>query len=77
MCIRDSICSIIKGKGVSLLPLITPFNLDVDKRNPFNLIVSFQARSNQVDSSIVRVQIAWDGMWDEGDQKHLVVKILK
>lgn len=71
------LCSIVKGKWLQLHPLIVPFNLDVVRRQPVTLILSLQARSNECDSAVLRVQVSWDGQWHDGAQemrRHLVFK---
>ncbi len=73
------LCSVVKGKWLELLPLITPFNLDVKRGDKCLVVLSLQARGNEADSSILRVQVSWDGKWDDGAQEmkqHLIVKVL-
>jgi hypothetical protein len=73
------LCSVIKGKWLELLPLLSPLNLKLKWREGTTIIVSLQAKSNEGDSPIVRIKIAWDGEWEDGDQEmkhHLVVKEL-
>lgn len=70
------LCSVVRGKWLQLQTLIAPHNLDVVRRSPTTMIVSIQARSNEADSNIARLKIAWDGKWHDGAQemqKHLVV----
>lgn len=73
------LCCVVKGKWLELLPLIAPFNLEVKRRERCVVVLSLQARGNESDSSIVRVQISWDGGWEDGAQEmkhHLTVKLL-
>jgi len=71
------LCSIVKGKGVQLHPLIVPNNFPLQKATATTLVVSLQARGNEGESPISRFQIAWNGNWDDGDtemSRHLKVR---
>ncbi len=73
------LCSVRKSRVLSLHPIIAPNNLAVQRKGPCQFVASFQVKSTQADSDIVRVQISWDGQWEDGDaemQKHLKVKLL-
>lgn len=73
------LCSVVKGKWLELLPLIAPYNLEVKRRQKSLVVLSLQARANEADSAILRVQISWDGGWEDGAQemkRHIVVKVL-
>ncbi len=73
------LCSVVKGKWLELLPLVAPYNMDVKRRQKSLVVLSLQARGNEADSPILRVQISWDGGWEDGAQemkRHLVVKVL-
>jgi hypothetical protein len=77
---KDADLCIIRKQGeLSLLPLFMPNNLKpyADRKGACRLILSLQARSNQADSEIVRIEIWWDGMWADGDgelKEHLRVR---
>jgi hypothetical protein len=69
----------VQDKWIEIPVLVCPRNLrDVlRRREPFRMIVSVQARSNEADSPIARLEIAWDGKWADGAvemRRHLVVK---
>lgn len=73
------LCSVVKGKWLQFHPLVTPYNLDIQRLGKSIFILSMQARSNEGDSSILRVQVAWDGGWHDGSEEmkhHLTVKVL-
>jgi|SRR5882762_10391459 len=64
-----------EGK-VSLMPLLVPNNLRAQRTGGCRFVARLQARSEQVDSDVLRIQVAWDGVWEDGDtemQMHLVV----
>jgi hypothetical protein len=61
---------------VSLMPLLVPNNLRAQRTGGCRFVARLQARSEQVDSDVLRIQVAWDGVWEDGDaemQGHLVV----
>jgi len=73
------LCSVGKGKWLSLMPLIIPLNLNARRQERCRMVASFLARSTQVDSPILRIEIAWDGDWEDGDiemQRHLKIRPL-
>jgi len=73
------LCSVLKGGALVLHPLVVPFNMKTRWEKSCTVITSFQARSSQADSDNIRVQIAWDGHWEDGEaemKRHLVVKML-
>lgn len=73
------LCSVIKNKWLALHPLITPFNLKVQRREPCVLCLTIQAQSSECDSRPIRVKVAWDGKWHDGAQEmigHLSVEVL-
>jgi hypothetical protein len=62
---------------LQLDPLIIPNNLKAKYTGPTKLVVSIQARSNEGESDLQKLQIAWDGNWAEGEiemGKHAIVK---
>lgn len=63
------------------MPLVMPNSLQqyADCRRKCSFVASLRAVSNQTDSEVVRIQISWDGSWEDGDtemQRHMVVKEL-
>jgi hypothetical protein len=74
------LCSVVNGKWVQLHPLIQPFNLNTTKREACLFVVTLQARSTEADSPLIRIQIAWDGAWEDGEsemQRHLTLSVLE
>jgi len=73
-------CMVLKNGGtLSLMPVILPNSLNARRQGSCRFIVWVQARSNQADSQEIRIEVAWDGLWEDGDtemQRHLDVKIL-
>ncbi len=72
------LCSVVKGKWVELHPLIVPHNLAelVRLREKVQMIVTVQAQGAEAYSDLVRIKIAWDGRWEDGESemaKHLVI----
>ena len=63
------LCCLRKGKVLKLLPLIVPFSLQAQRQTKCRLALFLQARSTQADSPVFRVEIAWDGDWEDGDTK--------
>jgi hypothetical protein len=59
--------SAVKGKWIELLPLITPNNLVARRRERSDLVVTLQARSTEGSSPFLRIRIAWDGDWEDGE----------
>ncbi len=70
------LCCVTKNKRLDLLPLIVPLQLDIRRTSKCQMVVSLQAKSHLADSSVYRVQIAWDGEWNDGEtemMRHLRV----
>ena len=62
---------------LELHPLFRSFSLNTQWSSPCKLAVLVQARSVEVDSNTLRVEISWDGQWsDDATQMrhHLVAK---
>ncbi len=81
------LCGVARGRRndageevrLDLLPLIIPYSLNARRQERSLMVLSLQARSEQADTGILRVQIAWDGRWEDGAQemqRHLVVRVL-
>ena len=71
------LCAVFRrDRRLILLPLYGPFSLQLERRQPCRLVVSFQVRSPLVDSNVIRIQISWDGQWADGAlemRQHLMV----
>lgn len=68
---------VVRDRGLSLLPLVRPFNLSPAWTGPTRLMLSVQVRANETDSPIERISVAWDGAWEDGQAemgRHLAVK---
>jgi hypothetical protein len=61
------LCCVGKGKWLSLLPLIVPLSLNARRQERCRIVASLEARSNQTDSPIFRIEMSWDGDWEDGD----------
>lgn len=75
----SDLCNVVKDKWLELLPLVTPYNLETRRSQKCLFVMLLQARANEVDSEILRVQISWDGRWKDSDhemKQHMNVKIL-
>ena len=75
------LCSVLKQNGAQLHPLIMPNNLATyaQRQAAFDMVLSFQARSQEEASPIKRIPISWDGKWQDGEAEmaqHLVVREL-
>jgi hypothetical protein len=53
------------ASGLELLPTFRPNNLHTQWTTACVFIAHVQARSNEVDSEIVRFKVTWDGQWDK------------
>lgn len=72
------LCSVVKDKWLQLHLLVVPYNWEVKRRTRTRLLLFLQARSDEADSTILRVEVSWDGQWHEGAQemqRHLVLKV--
>jgi hypothetical protein len=52
---------------VSLMPLIAPNNLTVHRQGPCRFAARLQVRSDEADSEDLRIEVAWDGVREDGD----------
>jgi len=71
------LCSVVRDKWVALHPLIEPHALTVRHRERCHLWATVQARSVEADSSFLRVEIAWDGLWSDDTEQmasHMIVR---
>jgi hypothetical protein len=74
------LCSVVKGKWLELHPLVAPNILQVRFRERCSFVVVVQAQAREATSRAIRLHIAWDGQWHDGDQEmrqHLVVQQLE
>jgi hypothetical protein len=72
------LCCVREGRSLDLQPLITPFSLNAQKNEGCRIALLLQARSTQADSDIHRIEISWDGNWEDGDteiQRHLGITV--
>jgi hypothetical protein len=65
------LCRIGQQNGLTLLPLYEPNNFTVNYPGRCHLILWVQARSNQADSDPLKVEINWNGIWDDDDKTML------
>jgi hypothetical protein len=62
-----------------LHPVFVPYNLSAAKGQSWEFAASFQGKSSEVDSNVLRLQVSWDGRWESGEremQTHLKIKPL-
>jgi hypothetical protein len=62
-------------KSVELRPLIAPYDLQTRYDEPSHLVLTLEARGTEGNSLPLRVKIAWDGEWHDGDvemKRHFV-----
>ena len=50
-----------------LMPIILANNLTIERRGVCKVVASFRVKSSQCESALIRVQMFWDGKWDEGN----------
>jgi hypothetical protein len=74
------LCSITRTNPIlTLWPIIPANNLSRERRGPLRVVASFQVRSSEGNSDLIRVQMYWDGQWEDGDtemQRHFKPIIL-
>jgi hypothetical protein len=73
------LCTVGEQNWLTLSVLIAPFSLQARREAAGTIVVSLQARSNQTDSPICRIQLAWNGRWDNGVsemRRNLVIREL-
>lgn len=67
------LCSVLKDQWLQLHLTQTPYNLDVVYLKsgvlPVDLILTLQARGNEVDSEVKRWRVYWNGNWEDGEQE--------
>jgi hypothetical protein len=77
---ESDLCSAIRDKFLTLHVKVMPNDLkwryEVGHDVPIDIVVTVQARGNEVDSDVARWRIFWDGKWEDGDlemRKHFHV----
>jgi hypothetical protein len=71
------LCSVVKGQWVDLHPVIQAFAMKSRWPWPCHLAVTLHARSLETASNLLRIEIEWDGKWDDDTEKmkqHMKVK---
>jgi hypothetical protein len=72
---------ISKQDGViSLTPILAPNNLTVNRHGACRFVMRLHVRSNEADSEELRIQVSWDGVWEDGHlemYQHFRVEELK
>jgi hypothetical protein len=65
------ICSVKSGQNpeLQIYPIVRPNNLTVARSGGWEFVAWFQAKSTQVDSRIIGIQVLWDGAWHSGDKE--------
>jgi hypothetical protein len=63
------LCTVIKGKWVSLHPVVVPIALVPLYRDACHIRVTLQVRSVETESAPLVVTIDWDGGWADGAQE--------
>lgn len=68
---ESDLCSVIRDKFLDLHIKVFPNDLkwryEIGGDTPVDIIVTVQARGNEVDSEEYRLRIFWDGEWQDGD----------
>ena len=71
--------SIVEDYSLRIHPVTKPRGLECEWRRGAHLLVTIQARGIEAESKPVRIQIDWDGQWDDSDaqmRRHVVVQAL-
>jgi hypothetical protein len=53
--------------SVSLMPILAPNNLTVIRQAPCRFVLRLQVRSDEADTEEMRIQVSWDGVWEDGE----------
>ena len=62
-----------------LQTIVAPTDITVQNDQPFRMVLTLQARSIEVDSNILQIELVWNGQWaDDTDQmaNNLVIAVL-
>lgn len=76
--VEFDLCSVIKPGIFQLHPVLAPNSVVTYSQAPVAMRLTFQARSVEKDGELLRVEIRWDGLWDDdGDdmERHLVLNV--
>jgi hypothetical protein len=68
-----------QANSVSLMPILVPNNLPVIRIGACRFVLRLHVRSDEADSAESRIQVSWDGIWEDGDfemNQHLKVEVL-
>ncbi len=68
---------VVKDKGLEILTLVQPIGVERIYRKACEFLLTFQARSDEMDAPLIRLRVRWDGQWHgapEEMKKHLVVE---
>jgi len=73
------LCSVVKNNPIylNLLPIISPNSLITKYIGKTVLVLTLQAKGNEGESHIARLEISWDGLWEDGEIemiRHFIVK---
>ncbi|MBN1617836.1 hypothetical protein JW887_00640 [Candidatus Dojkabacteria bacterium] len=77
--ISCDLCSVLKPGVLRLHPIIMPNNLKATYNTETVIRLIFQAKCDEGVSKMFKIQIAWDGKWNDGDiemKKHLIIEEL-
>jgi hypothetical protein len=58
---------VLENKPLEFVPMLTPNNFPIRHDGPVQLWVTIQARATEGDSAPLRLHIAWNGKWAEGE----------
>ena len=80
--VHYDLCAVVNTSPptLSLMPIVQANNLPIQWKGVTHFVASFQMKSAERDSEIVRVQVDWDGKWEGGDteiRKHFKLKLLR
>ena len=73
--IEWDLCSIIRESGCGEGPVlqlqvaVVPTNMIIETRQKFQVALTLQARSVEADSDTLRVEIIWNGQWDDDESR--------
>ena len=71
------VVSVGEGGDASLQPLAAATSLTKVRNGKCRFQIWLQARANECDSDLLRVEINWDGVWERNDEamlKHFIIK---
>lgn len=71
--------SVVRDGGLDIHPVVIEFPMNAHRNTACKFVMTVQARSIDADSNVLRIQIAWDGNWADGNDemmRHLVITVL-